>query len=78
MTYRPKCAPAPGDRPTHPWRFCLGDELYLYSHLVEGATFKVVDGELNRDFPHYHLLAPDGSTWRVPQLHLLTKCRLPK
>lgn len=78
MTYRPACAPTPSERPQHPWRFSLGDDLYLFSHLVEGHTFKVVNGELHKDFPHYHLLAPDGEIWIIPQLHLMTKCRIPK
>lgn len=61
-------APAPSYHTPYPWRFALGDEIYALGH-PKGATFKVVGGELCAGCPHLHLVAPDGKTWRIPQLH---------
>lgn len=74
MTFHLKCAPTPGTIRDWPWEFCLGQEVYLHNWVGE-APFKVVGGELWMNWPHLHLLAPDGTTWRIPQIHVLTRPR---
>ena len=61
-------APGPTDTRPYPWRFSLGDEVYVLGH-TNAVTFKVVGGELWMGFPHLHAVGPDGKTWRLPQLH---------
>lgn len=77
MTYQRPRAPIPGPEPAYPWRFSMGDNLYLYTHQIEEHTFKVVGGELHDGMPHYHVLAPDGHVWVMAQL-LMTSRILPK
>ncbi len=55
------------ERLTHPWRFRLGNSVYVRGRGFD-ETFKVVGGELWLGFPHYTLLDPAGRTWRVAQI----------
>ena len=57
----------PDLEPVHPWRFRLGQDVYIAGR-PQNTTFEVVGGLLHRGFPH--LLVRDllGSTHRIPQL----------
>ena len=61
-------ASTPTDTRPFPWRFSLGDEVYVLGH-PRDSTYKVVGGELWMGFPHLHTFGPDGKTWRFPQIH---------
>lgn len=74
MSYRPHCVAAPTEARNFPWSYCLGEEVYVCTWLRD-ETFKVIGGELWMDWPHYHLLAPDGTVWRIPQIHVLSRRR---
>jgi len=65
-------APTPGETRRYPWRFRLGDLVYVNNHPVS-STFTVTGGELWMGFPHLHLLDELGKLWRVPQLHCSSK-----
>lgn len=57
-----------------PHRFAIGSHLFLRP--VRHAWFKepfIVTALLtHRGWPHYELLAPDGSVWQASQIELLT------
>jgi hypothetical protein len=59
--------PEAADRLTPPWRFRLGDNIYVRGRGFD-ETFKVVGGELWLGFPHLTLVDPAGRTWRVAQI----------
>lgn len=65
-------APEPTDIPAYPWRFRLGELVYVVGHPLHDS-FTVVGGELWFGWPHYKLYDRDGHTWRVPQLHCSSK-----
>ena len=65
-------APVPTHHRPYPWRFSLGDTVYVLGH-PSAASFKVVGGELWFSFPHLHLVDETGHTWRIPQLHCSSK-----
>lgn len=55
-----------------PWRFTLGSDVYLSTQL-HSEPAKVIGGELFLGWPHLHVLDAEGRTWRVPQIHCLSK-----
>lgn len=61
-------APVPTELRPFPWRFSLGDEVYVLGRPSD-STYKVVGGELWMGFPHLHAVGPAGKTWRFPQIH---------
>jgi hypothetical protein len=65
-------APKPGLAPTHPWRFAVGQYIYLASH-PQNISFEVIGGELHLGFPHLHLRDITGSILRVSQLSASSK-----
>lgn len=65
-------APAPTNQRPYPWRFSLGDIVYVLDQ-PHNAVFKVVGGELWVNFPHLHLEDAKGATWRVPQIRCSPK-----
>lgn len=65
-------APTPGVMAAHPWRFVLGQHVYLAGS-TPTRTLEVVGGELHRGFPHLHLRDIYGHTHRVPQLAASSK-----
>lgn len=65
-------SPEPGTELSYPWRFRLGDRLYILGRPLT-STYKVVGGELWLGFPHVHVATEDGKTLRVPQLHCSSK-----
>lgn len=62
----------PADHPRYPWRFSLGDNIYLLRR-TQDTTFEVIGGELHLRCPHLHVRDVLGATWRVPQLHASSK-----
>jgi hypothetical protein len=75
MTYPIKhgpLAPHPGVMSTHPWRFTLGQHVYLAGR-PPTFTYQVTGGELHLGFPHLHLSDALGHTYRVPQLCVSSK-----
>lgn len=67
-----KLAPSPIHKPTYPWRFCLGDYVYVLDR-ASSSTYEVIGGELWCNFPHLHVRDTSGDVWRVPQLHCSSK-----
>lgn len=68
----PGLAPEPGQRPVFPWRFYMGQEVYLSTQITT-EPLKVVGGEIWMNFPHLHVLDAAGAVWRVPQLQVMSK-----
>ena len=64
--------PEPGHDRKYPWRFCLGDEVYIWRHNQE-FTYRVVGGELWLGCPHLHCEDVLGQKWRIPQIHASSK-----
>lgn len=56
-------------------RFQAGDHVYLRpsSHAWLDEAFVVLKPKPHHGWPHYELLAPDGSIWSACQLELLSK-----
>lgn len=67
-----KAAPAPTHHRPYPWRFSLGEYVYVLGH-PKNDRYKVAGGELWYQFPHLHLVDPWGKLWRIPQLHCSSK-----
>jgi len=65
-------APEPGDLRTYPWRFQLGELVYIKGWPTD-EVLTVIGGELWLGFPHLRLYHRDGTTWRIPQLHCSSK-----
>lgn len=65
-------APEPGLMKAHPWRFTLGQHVYLAGRLPT-TTFEVVGGCLYRSFPHLLVTDVLGRIYRVPQLAASSK-----
>jgi len=65
-------AATPGDKATYPWRYHIGQRLYVRGWPLSD-TVQVVGGELWIGCPHYLALDMDGKTWRLPQLHVSSK-----
>lgn len=63
--------PEPADLMQHPWRFRLGQDVYISGH--PQYSYKVTGGELHLGFPHLHLLDSAGITWRISQLRVSSK-----
>lgn len=59
--------PEPGLMQAHPWRFTLGQSVYLAGRR-QTMSYEVVGGELHRGFPHLHVRDIAGPILRVPQL----------
>lgn len=61
-------SPAPGAMQTHPWRFTLGQPVYITKRATT-RTFEVIGGFLRSGFPHLYVRDSTGRILRVPQLH---------
>lgn len=61
-----RLSPEPGMKPKFPWRFALGDFVYIHGRR---SSAEIVGGELHGSFPHLYLRDPAGDIWRIPQLH---------
>lgn len=59
--------PEAKDRLTHPWRFRIGDIVYVRRRKVDD-TFKVIAGELWLGWPHLIVVDIINRTWRVAQI----------
>lgn len=59
--------PEANDRLTRPWRFRLGDVVYVRGR-SQDRTFKIIGGELWMGCPHLTVLDLDGKAWRVAQI----------
>ncbi len=70
----PPAASLPMTRPT-PCRFAVGDHVFLLprQHTWLQDSFLVMAIRLHHGWPHYALMAPDGSQWQSSQLELLSK-----
>lgn len=64
--------PEANSRLTHPWRFRLGDVVYVRGRALD-STYKIVGGELWMGCPHLTLLDLDGKAWRVAQIECSSK-----
>lgn len=60
-------APTPSESAKHPWRFRLGQFVYVAGQ-VYSEPYEIVGGELWLGFPHYKLRDRNGQVWRIPQL----------
>lgn len=59
--------PQAHERLTYPWRFHLGDHIYIRGRgLTE--TFVVIGGELWLNCPHLIVADLDNRAWRVAQI----------
>ena len=67
-----RLAPAPSEQRNYPWRFRLGDAVYVIDRPLDEALV-VTGGELWLGFPHLHALDNAGKIWRIPQLHCSSK-----
>ncbi len=67
-----KRAATPGDKPTYPWKYHIGQHIYVRGWPLTERV-QVVGGELWLGCPHYLALDGDGKTWRLPQLHVSSK-----
>jgi len=58
----------------HPWRYRIGQYVHVWG-FSQDLSFRIIGGELLGEYrwPHYHLEAPDGDKWTVPQMHLSSK-----
>lgn len=65
-------APNPGAMQAHPWRFTLGQMVYLTGR-PPTFTFEVVGGFLHNGFPHLLLNDAVGNRLQVPQLCAISK-----
>lgn len=65
-------APAPGSMQSHPWRFTLGQRVYL-SGRPPTLSYEVTDGFLHNGFPHLLLTDDLGNRLQVPQLCATSK-----
>lgn len=72
MSSRQRLAPTPIHKPTFPWRFSLGDFVYVWKR-PSTETVEVIGGELWCNFPHLLVRDAAGDTWRIPQLHCSSK-----
>lgn len=57
---------------THPWRFTLGQQVYLAGR-PPTLTFEVTGGFLHNGFPHLLLNDGLGNRLQVPQLYAASK-----
>lgn len=59
-----------------PFAFDIGAHVYLRPrrHVWTTETFVVMQQFNHHGWPHYELLAPDGSVWTASQLELSAKC----
>ena len=69
---RRRIAPLPSEVLVYPWRFCLGDYVYIRGWPSE-STYQVIGGELWCNFPHLHVSDGNNGMWRIPQLHCSSK-----
>ena len=71
------CADKPReDTPVHPWRYMIGDHVYVRDLKGErefDEIYYVEGGELFMGCPHYVLSNKYGEYYRVPQIHLMRK-----
>lgn len=65
-------APAPGSMQSHPWRFTLGQRVYLAGR-PPTLSYEVTDGFLHNGFPHLLLTDDLGNRLQVPQLCATSK-----
>jgi len=65
-------APHPGTMQAHPWRFTVGQKVYL-SGRPPTHTYEVTGGFLYNRFPHLLLLDSTGHQLQVPQLCATSK-----
>lgn len=68
---------APGSLTHFPWRFTLGQDVYIFDQLPTQSV-RVVGGELFMGWPHLHVEDAQGHTWRIPQIHAMSKPLTPK
>ncbi len=55
----------------HPWRFALGDQVYVQGWPGNETAVVTAQQTINRArFPHYLIVDSVGIEWRVSQLHL--------
>lgn len=68
------CTALPMTRRLAHHRFGLGDHVYLRParHEWLEESFVITGYRAHRGWPHYELMAPDGSLWHASQLDLLT------
>lgn len=59
--------PEANERLTYPWRFHLGDLVYVRGRAMD-ATYRVIGGELWLGCPHLNVLDLNGQAWRVAQI----------
>jgi hypothetical protein len=64
--------PEANDRLIPPWRFRLGDVVYVRGR-SQDSTFKIIGGELWMGCPHLTVLDLDGKAWRVAQIECSSK-----
>lgn len=67
-----RLAPTPIHTPTFPWRFALGDFVYVKKSSPT-ETVEIVGGELWANMPHLKVRDAYGAVWQVPQLHCSSK-----
>lgn len=65
-------APAPSSLTQYPWRYRVGENVFV-KYMSLHDTFTVVGGELLKGWPHYILFDCNGQTWRIPQMHCASK-----
>jgi len=54
----------------NPWRFALGDRVFIAGHPQQPAVVTAALGQGRASWPHYFVVDFDGYEWRVPQIHL--------
>jgi hypothetical protein len=59
--------PSPGEMQSHPWRFTLGQSVYLAGR-PPSLTYLVTGGFIHNGFPHLLLSDSLGNRIQVPQL----------
>lgn len=64
--------PQAHERLNYPWRFRLGDHVYIRGRGLS-ETFVVVAGELWLSCPHLTVVDADGRAWRVAQIECSAK-----
>lgn len=68
-------APHPSDTKQYPWRFRVGDDVYVWKQRDE-FSLRVVGGELYYGCPHLFLQDHEDQLWRVPQIQVTSKNHL--
>lgn len=73
----PGLCPEPGERRLFPWRFTIDQDVYVFDQPYTQSV-RVVGGELYMGWPHLFVEDVLGHTWRIPQIHVMSKPLAPK